>query len=70
MLFLCPDAERRQQADCKLTLLATSNGKTFDQALVVVGANKTVELEMAFQVPTGVTGWVLKWPGKVHFSTS
>jgi len=66
--FSAPDAEGRQRADCELILSVLSNGQTFDQALVAVGAGKTVELEIAFQVSAGVSGWVLDWPDETRFA--
>ena len=66
--FSAPDAEGRQKADCESMLSAESNGKTFDRALVAVGASKTVDLEIAFEVPASVSGWVLEWPDGVRFA--
>lgn len=66
--FSAPDAEGRQQADCELMLSVLSNGQTFDQAFVAVGSGKTVELEIAFQVSAGGSGWVLDWPDETRFA--
>ena len=66
--FSAPDAKGRQAADCATIFVARSNGTTFEEALAVIGAGKTIELELAFQAPGAAGDAVLEWPGGVRFA--
>ncbi|HLA81217.1 MAG TPA: hypothetical protein VJP78_06345 [Thermoleophilia bacterium] len=65
--FSVPDAEGRQRADCESILSADSNGPGFEEALVAVGGGETIEPEISFHVPVGVSEWTLGWPDGVRF---
>jgi hypothetical protein len=66
--FSAPDAQGRQAADCELLFVAHSNGTTFEQVLVTIGAGKAVQLELAFQAVEATDEAVLEWPGGVRFA--